>query len=186
MVYQVAIWSGPCLLLQTHTTRFFLLYSILVFFLYNGSVPTTKPLQLKFLLQLISTFAWSFNDCVFLSKFISNVISPPSHIVFFIAFNNVYISMYVCIYLFLFENISFPGDSDGKDSACSAGNLGLSPGLGGSPGEVNQGTLWFTSVQARILATYSSIRAWTEEPGGLQSMGCRKSDTTEWLRHRLS
>ena len=22
---------------------------------------------------------------------------------------------------------------------------------------------------------------WTEEPGGLQSMGCRESDTTKWL-----
>ena len=33
------------------------------------------------------------------------------------------------------------------------------------------------------MATHSSILAWripcTEEPGGLQSMGCTKSDTTE-------
>ena len=29
----------------------------------------------------------------------------------------------------------FPGDSDGKESACSAGALGLIPGLGRSPGE---------------------------------------------------
>ena len=38
------------------------------------------------------------------------------------------------------------------------------------------------------MATYSSILAWeipwTEEPGGLQSMGCKESDTTEGLsRH---
>ena len=31
--------------------------------------------------------------------------------------------------------LGFPGDSDGKESACSAGNLGLIPGLGSSPGE---------------------------------------------------
>ena len=35
------------------------------------------------------------------------------------------------------------------------------------------------------MATHSSILAWniprTEEPGGLQSMGCKKSDTTERL-----
>ena len=31
----------------------------------------------------------------------------------------------------------FPGDSDGKESACSAGDLGLIPGLGRSPGEGN-------------------------------------------------
>ena len=35
------------------------------------------------------------------------------------------------------------------------------------------------------MATHSSILAWeipwTEEPGGLQSMGLQESDTTEWL-----
>ena len=35
------------------------------------------------------------------------------------------------------------------------------------------------------MAAHSSILAWeipwTEEPGGLQSMGSKKSDTTEWL-----
>ena len=29
----------------------------------------------------------------------------------------------------------FPGGSDGEESACNAGKLGLSPGLGRSPGE---------------------------------------------------
>ena len=29
----------------------------------------------------------------------------------------------------------FPGGSDGKESACNAGDPGLIPGLGGSPGE---------------------------------------------------
>ena len=38
------------------------------------------------------------------------------------------------------------------------------------------------------MATHSRILAWkiprTEEPGGLQSMGCKESDTTEGLsRH---
>ena len=37
------------------------------------------------------------------------------------------------------------------------------------------------------MAAYSSILAWeipwTEEPGGLQSMGCKESDTTERLTH---
>ena len=35
------------------------------------------------------------------------------------------------------------------------------------------------------MATHSSILAWeipwTEEPGGLQSMGCKELDTIEWL-----
>ena len=29
----------------------------------------------------------------------------------------------------------FPGDSDGKESACDVGDLGSTPGLGRSPGE---------------------------------------------------
>ena len=37
----------------------------------------------------------------------------------------------------------FPGGSDGKASACSAGDPGSTPGLGRSPGEGN-GTLQLT------------------------------------------
>ena len=33
--------------------------------------------------------------------------------------------------------LSFPGGSDGKESACNARDLGLIPGLGRSPGEGN-------------------------------------------------
>ena len=55
----------------------------------------------------------------------------------------------------------FPGGSDGKEPACSAGDLGLIPG-------------WEDPVQKEMI-TYSSILAWkipwTEEPGGLQSIG---------------
>ena len=30
--------------------------------------------------------------------------------------------------------LGFPGGSDGKESACNVGDLGLTPGLGRSPG----------------------------------------------------
>ena len=57
--------------------------------------------------------------------------------------------------------MGFLGGSDGKESACNAGDLGSIPGLGRSPGEG--------------MATHFSIVAWripwTEEPGGLQCMG---------------
>ena len=33
--------------------------------------------------------------------------------------------------------MGFPGGSDGKESTCNAGDLGLIPGLGISPGEGN-------------------------------------------------
>ena len=54
-------------------------------------------------------------------------------------------------------NLGFPCSSVGKESACSAGDLGSISGLGRSPGEG--------------MATHSSILAWriswTEEPDGL-------------------
>ena len=63
--------------------------------------------------------------------------------------------------------MGFPGGSVGKESACHAGDLGLFPGSGRSPGEE--------------MATHSSILAWeiswTEEPGGLQSMALQELDT---------
>ena len=56
--------------------------------------------------------------------------------------------------------MGFPGGSDGKESACNVGDLGLIPGSGRSLKEE--------------MAIYSSILVWriprTEEPGGLQSM----------------
>ena len=60
--------------------------------------------------------------------------------------------------------LGFPGDSDGKESTCNAGYLGLIPGLGRWEDPLEEG-----------MATHFTIPAWkipwTEEPGGLQSMG---------------
>ena len=57
------------------------------------------------------------------------------------------------------------GGSDGKASACSAGDPGSIPGLGRSPGEGN-GNL--------LQQEYAWKIPWTEEPGGLQSMGSQR------------
>ena len=38
-------------------------------------------------------------------------------------------------YYFLSLNKGYPGGSDSKESTCNAGDLGLIPGLGRSPGE---------------------------------------------------
>ena len=63
--------------------------------------------------------------------------------------------------------MGFPGDSVVKNLPANAGDMGLSPGL--------EDTL------EKEMATHSSILAWeipwTEEPGGLQSMGSPKSQT---------
>ena len=67
--------------------------------------------------------------------------------------------------------MGFPGGSDGKESACNAGDLGSIPRL--------------EDPLEKGMATHSSTLAsripWTEEPGGLQSMGSQSmgSDTTE-------
>ena len=63
--------------------------------------------------------------------------------------------------------MNFPGGSVVKSLPVNAGDAGLIPGSGRSPGEG--------------MATHFSILAWkipwTEEPGGLQSMGPQKSQT---------
>ena len=41
----------------------------------------------------------------------------------------------------------FPGGSDGKESACNAGDQGLIPGLGRSPGEGNDNPLQYSCLE---------------------------------------
>jgi len=53
--------------------------------------------------------------------------------------------------------LGFPGGSDGKESACNVGDLGLIPGS--------------ERPHSRILVWRIP---WTEEPGRLQSMGSQR------------
>ena len=63
------------------------------------------------------------------------------------------------------NNEGFPGGSDSKESACNMGDPGSTPGSESYPLE-------------KGMATHSSILAcrlsWTEQPGGLQSIGSQK------------
>ena len=43
--------------------------------------------------------------------------------------------------------MGFLGDSDGKESACNVGDLGLIPGLGRSLGEGNGYPLWYSGLE---------------------------------------
>ena len=67
--------------------------------------------------------------------------------------------------------MGFPGVSDGEESACNVGELGLIPGSGRSPGEGND--------------THSSTLAWriprTESLGGYSPWHHKELDTTEGL-----
>ena len=60
--------------------------------------------------------------------------------------------------------MGFPGGSNGKESACNAGDPGLIPGSG--------------RTLEKGMATHSNILAWripwTEEPGVLESIGSQR------------
>ena len=43
--------------------------------------------------------------------------------------------------------MGFPSDLDDKASACNAGDLGLTPGLGRSPGEGNGNPLQYSCLE---------------------------------------
>ena len=107
-----------------------------------------------------------------------------------------------------------PGGSVGKESTCNAGDPSSIPGLGSSPGEgigcplqyswaslvaqtvKNPPAMQETCVQSlggedpleKGMATHSSILAWripwTEEPGGLQSMGSQRGGH-DWMSTTL-
>ena len=66
---------------------------------------------------------------------------------------------------FIYSFMGFPGGSDGKESACNAGDPSLITRLGRSPREGNGNPL-----------QYSCLKNVTEEPGGLQSNGSQKPD----------
>ena len=54
-----------------------------------------------------------------------------------------------------------------KNLPANAGDMSLIPGLGRSPGRGNGNPLQYSRWEI----------PWTEEPGGLQSMGSQKSQT---------
>ena len=70
--------------------------------------------------------------------------------------------------------MGFPGDSDGKESACNVGDPGLIPGLGRSSGE---GT-----AQVFLPGEFHGQRTLV----GYNAWGHKDSDTTEQLTILLS
>ena len=68
--------------------------------------------------------------------------------------------------------MGFPRGSDGKESSCNMGDLGLIPGLGRSPGGEHGSPLQYSFLEnphePRSLARYSPL-------------GCKESDMSEQL-----
>ena len=77
----------------------------------------------------------------------------------------VYVCVCVCIYVYIYTHIGFPVDSDGKN---------ILPAMQ----ETWTRSLGWEDPLEGSMATHSSIVAgkipWTEEPGGLQSMGLQR------------
>ena len=56
-------------------------------------------------------------------------------------------SMFLVLEDFFLVDSGFPGGSDSKESACNAGDLGLIPGSGRSPGEGNGNPLQYSCLE---------------------------------------
>ena len=70
---------------------------------------------------------------------------------------------YVCVCIFIY--MGFPRGSHGKESACNAGELGLTPGSGRSPEELNGNPLqysWLGNPMDRG-AWWAAVRGVAEE-----------------------
>ena len=77
--------------------------------------------------------------------------------------------------------MSFPGGSDGKASACNAGDPSSIPGLGISPGEGNGNPLQYSCLE-----NPTDGRAWQATVHGVAKSRTRLSDFTNPLSARYS
>ena len=71
--------------------------------------------------------------------------------------------------------MGYPGGSVVKNLPATAGDVGLIPGLGRSPGKGNNNQLPYSCLRNPMDKKKKKEIPWTEEPGGLQSMRSNKS-----------
>ena len=125
------------------------------------------------------------------------------------------LNMQFFIYSSISKDLSFSGNSAGKESFWNSGDPGSIPGSGRSPGErigywlqyswaslvaqmvkdpfaMWKTWLWSLGWEDPLeegMATHSSVLAWripwTEEPSGLQSMGSQRVVHSRASRHKL-
>ena len=83
-----------------------------------------------------------------------------------------YIYTHMCIYVYVYRYIhDFPGGSDGKESTCNTGDLGLTSGLGRS---LEKGMATHSSILAGKFHGQRSL-------AGCSPWSLRELGTTEWL-----
>ena len=61
--------------------------------------------------------------------------------------NSQFIYVYYYIYIIIYYILGFPGGSDGKESACNAGDLAFIPGSVRFPGEGNGYSLQYSCLE---------------------------------------
>ena len=63
------------------------------------------------------------------------------------------------LFIPLFSNVvrGFPCGSADKDSACNAGDLGLTPGLGRSAGEGRSYSLWYAGLESSMVCAVRGV-----------------------------
>ena len=71
---------------------------------------------------------------------------------------------YIFAFVFILERQGFPCGSAGKESACNAGDLGLIPGLGRSPGEGKGYPLQYSGLEKSMdCIVHGVTKSWTTE-----------------------
>ena len=102
---------------------------------------------------------------------------PGSLQSFSLALRSSFQTILICVFFFfnlvtpLVGHHGFPGGSDGKESACNAGDLGSIPGLGRSPEEGNGNPLQYS-----CLGNPMNRRAWQAIVHGATKCQTRPSD----------
>ena len=76
-------------------------------------------------------------------------------------------------FVFTYQRPDLPCSSDGKEFACNAGDLGLIPGLGRSPGEGNGNLLQYSCLENPM-----DREAWRPTVCGVAKSWTRLRDTT--------
>ena len=102
----------------------------------------------------------------------------PFVLSFFECSKNTFFPAYFLMYLK--DILIFPGGSEGKASACNAGDAGLIPGLGRSPGEGNGNPLQYCCLENPMVG-----EAWWAIVHAVAKSRTRLSGVTHSLTQRI-
>ena len=94
-------------------------------------------------------------------------------------FFNIYLLLFNIYLLKLLVALGFPCGSAGQESACSARDLGVIPGLGRSPGEGNGYLLQYSGLENSMDCVVHEVATSQTQLSDFHTFGCFGS----WLQH---